>query len=122
MGASTDPMRQREFDAQRSKLVTVTNDGLPVVNELTFLNFVREYPIASGNNDPEVTKRIETENPQIHRILSLGMQEAPTHEAKSYYEMGIQIAYELLRRQALVNSQRERVAKIIEDERKTTYS
>lgn len=74
-----------------------TQDGLPVVTEETFMEFLREYDIAT--NDPEVTRRIRTENPQISRILKIGMQQAPSREARAYFECGMQIVYELLRRQ-----------------------
>ena len=81
-----------------------TEDGLAVVTEKTFMEFLRNYDIASLNNDPAVTARIESEQPQIFRILKLGMQGAPNKEAQAYYEMGIQITYELLRRQTSSDS------------------
>ncbi len=81
-------------------LQRTTKDGLPVVTEKTFMEFLRNYDISSAKNDPEVTRRIEQENPQIHHILRLGMQNAPTKEAQAYYECGMQIVYELLRRQS----------------------
>lgn len=77
-----------------------TLEGLPVVTEETFIEFLRNYDITSPENDPEVTHRIEQENPQIHRILRIGMKQAPNKEARSYYECGMQICYELLRRQS----------------------
>ncbi len=85
--------------------MTRTLEGLPAVTEETFMEFLRKYNIAE--NDPAVTRRIEEENPQIYRILNLGMQNAPSKEARAYYECGMQICYELLRRQsdALKNSQ-----------------
>ena len=82
-------------------MIKKTADGLPVVNESTFIAFVKSYPIASPENDPEVTRRIERENPQIYRLLRSGMQNAPNKEARAYYECGVQITYELLRRQSL---------------------
>lgn len=84
-----------------------TEDGLAVVTEKTFMEFLGNYDISSGNNDPGVTERIKSENPQIYRILNLGKQNAPTIEARAYYECGIQIAYELLRRQTASNSSEE---------------
>jgi len=77
-----------------------TEDGLPIVTEQTFMKFLGIYDISSAENDPEVTRRIEAENPQIFRILRLGMKAAPTKEARAYYECGVQIAYELLRTQS----------------------
>ena len=87
--------------------MTRTLEGLPKVTEETFMEFLRNYDISSVENDPSVTRRIQKENPQIYRILSLGMQKAPSEEARAYYECGIQICYELLRRQndVLKNSQ-----------------
>jgi len=58
-----------------------TKDGLVVVTEDIFMDFLRNYDISSAKNDPELTRRIERENPQIYRILRLGMQSAPTIEA-----------------------------------------
>jgi hypothetical protein len=79
----------------------LTSDGLPVVEESTFVKFVKtEYDISSPNGDPAVTERIERENPQIARILRLGMENAPNRAAAAYYETGIQIVYELLRKQS----------------------
>lgn len=77
-----------------------TLEGLPVVTEKTFIDFLRNYNIGSENNDPEVTCRIEKENPQIYRILKIGTQQAPNKEARIYYECGMQICYELLRKQS----------------------
>ena len=74
-----------------------TQDGLPIVAEATFIKFVRGYDFS--HNDPAITRRIEEENPQVHRVLSIGMQQAPTPAARAYYECGVQIAYELLRMQ-----------------------
>ena len=87
--------------------MTRTLEGLPKVTEETFMEFLRNYNIASAENDPAVTRRIQEENPQIYRILNLGMQNAPNKEARAYYECGMQICYELLRRQndVLKNSQ-----------------
>ncbi len=79
--------------------MTRTKDGLPKVTEETFREFLKKYDISSAENDPEVTHRIQEENPQIYRILNLGMQNAPSKEARAYYECGIQICYELLRKQ-----------------------
>ena len=79
--------------------MTRTSEGLPKVTEETFMELLRNYDISSPENDPAVTRRIQEENPQIYRILKLGMQNAPTTEAKAYYECGMQICYELLRRQ-----------------------
>ena len=84
-----------------------TEDGLAVVSERTFLEFLQDYDINAENNDPVITQRIRYENPQIYRILDLGMQNAPTREAQTYYECGIQIMYELLRRQTDSNSKEE---------------
>lgn len=82
----------------------LTSDGLPVVEESTFVKFVKtEYDISSKNGDPSVTARIESENPQIARILRLGMENAPTNQARAYYECGMQICYELLRKQSAKN-------------------
>ncbi len=78
----------------------VTREGMPVVDEETFLEVVTTYPIASGNGSPEVRARIKIENPQIFRILKLGFENAPTAEAKDYFQTGIELAYELLRTQA----------------------
>ena len=80
-----------------------TKDGLVVVTEDIFMDFLRNYDISSAKNDPELTRRIERENPQIYRILNLGMQNAPNKEAKAYYECGMQICYELLRKQTRSN-------------------
>ena len=87
--------------------MTGTLEGLPEVTEETFIEFLRDYDLSSVENDPSVTQRIQRENPQIYRILNLGMQIAPSKEARAYYECGIQICYELLRRQSdvLKNSQ-----------------
>ena len=76
-----------------------TPDGLPRVTEETFIKFLcnYEFDISSAKNDPRVTCRIQKENPQIHRILDIGMKNAPNREASVYYELGIQICYELLR-------------------------
>ena len=84
-----------------------TSEGLPKVTEETFMELLRNYDISSPENDPAVTRRIQEENPQIYRILNLGMRKAPSNEARAYYECGMQICYELLRRQseALKNSQ-----------------
>lgn len=78
----------------------LTKDGLPIVTEDTFLQCVREFPISSPDNDPEVAQRIRDENPQIGRIIRLGMKSAPNREAQAYYEAGCQLTYELLRRQS----------------------
>ena len=75
----------------------VTKDGLAVVSEETFVEVVTSYPIASAQSDPEIRAKIEAENPQIYRILKLGSMNAPTPAARSYYEMGIELAYELIR-------------------------
>ena len=85
------------------KDLELTADGLPVISGETFLNVVATYPIASGGNDLETRKRIERENPQIDRIVKLGMEGAPNHEARMYFEMGCQITYELLRTQSIAN-------------------
>ena len=87
--------------------MTGTLEGLPEVTEETFIEFLRDYDLSSVENDPSVTQRIQRENPRIYRILNLGMQNAPSKEARAYYECGIQICYELLRRQSdvLKNSQ-----------------
>lgn len=81
-----------------------TDDGLAVVTEKTFMEFLKNYDISSENNDPELTLRIEKENPQIYHILQLGMKGAPNKAARSYYECGMQICYELLRRQSNSNN------------------
>ena len=86
--------------------IRVTNDDLPIVTEETFLDFFGDYDISSAENDPEVTSRIEQQNPQIYRILSIGMGNAPNSEARVYYEMGVQVCYELLRRQGIADSER----------------
>ncbi|MEK6874786.1 MAG: hypothetical protein AABX52_03500 [Nanoarchaeota archaeon] len=78
-------------------------DGLPRVTEETFMDFLRVYDLSSAQNNPEVTLVIQRENPQIYRILQLGMKAAPTREARAYYECGMQICYELLRRQTDVS-------------------
>ena len=85
-------------------MVERTKDGLFIVTEQTFMNFLQEYDITLPNNNPFVTERIKIENPQIYRILSIGMKEAPNNEARVYFEAGVQIAYELLRRQTLTDS------------------
>ncbi len=77
-----------------------TPEGLPVVTEETFMDFLENYDLGSAKNDPAVTRRIEGENPEVHRILRLGIENAPSKEAKTYFECGIQICYELLRRQS----------------------
>ena len=82
----------------------VTKDGLPVVTDATFLEVVTTYPIASAVGDPVVRERLETENPQIYRILKIGAKNAPDTNSRSYYIMGIEIAYELLRAQSAKNS------------------
>lgn len=79
--------------------MATTEDGLAVVTETTFLEFLQDYDITSPDNDPALTERIKSENPEVYRILQLGMQGAPSKEARAYYEMGMQIAYDLLRRQ-----------------------
>jgi len=78
----------------------LTEEGLPVVTEETFMEFLQKYDISSGNNEPEVTERIRRENPQIARLFRLGMENAPNKAARVYYETGVQIAYELLRLQS----------------------
>lgn len=82
-----------------------TKDGLAVVTEKTFMEFLMNYSIRSGNNDPAVTKRIQSENPQIYRILKSGMENAPSEKVRAYYECGIQIVYELLRKQTSSNDE-----------------
>ena len=47
--------------------MTRTLEGLPEVSEETFMEFLRNYNIASAENDPAVTRRIQEENPQIYR-------------------------------------------------------
>ena len=79
--------------------MTRTSEGLPKVTEETFMELLRNQDISSAEKDPAVTRRIQEENPQIYRILNLGMQNAPSNEARAYYECGMQICYELLRRQ-----------------------
>lgn len=83
-----------------------TKDGLPVVVEKTFMEFIKKYPTASTNNDPEITRRIKSENPQIYHILLIGMEHAPHIAARAYYECGIQIIYELFRRQSIANKKK----------------
>lgn len=87
--------------------MTRTLEDLPIVTEETFMELLRNYDLASPENDPAVTLKIQKENPQIYRILNIGMKNAPSKGARSYYECGIQICYELLRRQSdiLKNSQ-----------------
>jgi len=80
-----------------------TLDGLPIVTEETFMELLKNYDISAERNDPEVTNKIKKENPQIYRILKIGMENAPNKEAKAYYECGMQICYELLRNQAKSN-------------------
>ena len=82
------------------KVRCYTDEGLPIVSEKTFLSFLSDYAISAAQNDPTVTARIKQENPQIHRLLRIGMENAPSREARSYYECGVQIAYELLRRES----------------------
>ncbi len=77
-----------------------TKNGLPVVSEETFMKFLGEYDLTAVGGDPDVTARIESENPQIYRLLKLGMAAAPSKEARSYFLTGVHIAYELLRRQS----------------------
>ena len=84
-------------------LTKLTEDGLPIVAGDIFLKVVQDYPIASGTNSDEVRKRIEKENPQIARIIKLGMEGDHSREAKVYYEMGCQITYELLREQSRIS-------------------
>ena len=81
-------------------LMRLTQDGLPVVSEDTFLEVVTTYPIASTSNSPEVRGRIEKENSQIARIIRLGMGNTLNKEARLYFEMGCQLTYELLRIQS----------------------
>lgn len=81
----------------------VTKEDLALVTEETFMEFLRSYDLTSITNDPEITERIKSENPQIYRILKLGMQAAPSKEARTYYECGIQIVYELLKKQIEAN-------------------
>ena len=76
-----------------------TKEGLPIVTETTLVEFLKNEPIASTGNDPKITRRIKKENPQLYRLLQIGMEEAQTKEARVYYERGIQITYELLRLQ-----------------------
>lgn len=83
--------------------MTTTKDGLAVVSEETFFEFFKHHGFTSYNNDPAVTERIKSENPQIYRMLKLGMESAPTKEARIYYECGIQIVYELFRKQTAIN-------------------
>jgi hypothetical protein len=80
-------------------MIKRTLDGLPIVSEETFLEFLKNYNLIPSENDPEVNERIKNENPQIYGILHLGMENAPTKEARSYYEYGMRICYELLRMQ-----------------------
>ena len=80
--------------------VQQTEDGLPIISERTFMSFLGDYNISSAHNDPAVTARLQRENPQIHRILRIGMDNAPSREARAYYECGMQIVYELLRRES----------------------
>ena len=81
-----------------------TIDGLPIVSEETFMKFMQEYPISSAENDPEITERIKKENPQIYRLMKIGMDNAPDNEARIYFECAFQITYELLRKQNQINS------------------
>lgn len=81
----------------------LTVDGLPVVSDETFFKVVTTYPLASGDNDPETRKRIRSENPQIERMINLGKDGAPNHEARAYFEMGCQLTYEFLRAQSISN-------------------
>jgi len=81
-----------------------TIDGLPIVSEETFMKFVKEYPFTSEKNDPEITERIKKENPQIYRLMEIGMNSAPNNEARVYFECAFQITYELLRKQNQVDS------------------
>ena len=76
-----------------------TEEGLPIVTEETFMEFLKEYNLALENNNPEVTRKIEQDNPQIYRFLKLGMEGAPDKNSRIYYECGVQIVYELLKRQ-----------------------
>ena len=82
--------------------MTRTPEGLPTITEETFMEFLKNYNISSVENNPEVTHRIKHENPQIYRILKIGMENAPSREARVYYECGMQICYELLRKQSSV--------------------
>jgi len=84
--------------------MTKTLDGLPIVSEETFMDFIREYPINSEKNDPEITERIKRENPQIYRLMKIGMDNAPNEEASVYFECAFQITYELLRKQNKIDS------------------
>lgn len=81
-----------------------TKEGLAVVTKQTFTEFLKDYNIISPNNNCFLTERIKTENPEIYRILEMGMAEAPSCEAGEHFEMGIQIVYDLLRRQTLKDS------------------
>ncbi len=82
--------------------MATTKDGLAVITEKTFMEFLQTYRIDAANNDPRVTTRIKRENPQLYRILKIGMDAAPSGEAKCYYECGMQIVYELLRKQSKI--------------------
>ncbi len=92
-----------------TKDLELTADYLPVVSDKTFIKVVTTYPLNSANNDIETRKRIERENPQIDRIVRLGMEGATNHEAKKYFEMGCQITYELLRAQSISNISERRL-------------
>ncbi len=83
-----------------------TEDGLPIVSEKTFMSFLSNYDISAAHNDSTVTARLQRENPQIYRLLRIGMENAPNTEAQAYYECGMQIVYELLRRESRAQKER----------------
>lgn len=85
-----------------------TKDGLAVVTEQTLIEFLRKHDISSPGNDSVIRERMKRENPQIYRMLVLGLEGIDTDHhlsedvrrfAHSYYESGMQIVYELLRMQ-----------------------
>jgi len=85
--------------------VRVTNDGLPIVTKDTFMELLESCDIGL-DPDPEIAQRIESENPQIHRLIRYGVQGALNEDGRKHYEQGIQLVYELLRLQSRSDSGR----------------
>ena len=74
-----------------------TKEGLPVVTEETLKEFLKKYDISSPHGEPYATEIIRQQNPEIYRMLRLGVDNAPDKTSRSYLETGMQMVYELLR-------------------------
>ena len=88
-------------------MVERTKDGLSVVTEQTAMQFLKNHrdPFPHNTLSPFfLMERIRTENPQIYRLILSCINAAPNDEAILYFKAGVQIAYELLRRQTLLDS------------------